>query len=323
MPSRLILPAHLQQSNMPMPHERGSEITDLSEAGTPVPGIRAPPGSPAGEWMEESSSSEQVPDAAGASRKQMSGIASVWSLFSSYVRRAVLAACPVSCRPGGGIELSRAAVGGRPAHVCIAEVAMDVDVILTVRSWWPSDLSVEEVREHGLNQAHASARQWWRENSHDFVNRRLSVQEAPHFRVPADSDVVARDLLPLVVHFGGENEDVDADSVRAADWSTPCSRAPDSECAICLDSESDCQLRTCHHGFHHECLNKWFCKSRKLCCPLCRSSLDSLIPENVRSKVADTVEEEVIEPEVINLRVEEGVIDSAESADISPVNGFL
>ncbi|KAF4713302.1 hypothetical protein FOZ63_014881 [Perkinsus olseni] len=116
---------------MPMPHERGSEITDLSEAGTPVPGIRAPPGSPAGEWMEESSSSEQVPDAAGASPKQMSGIASVWSLFSSYVRRAVSAACPVSCRPGGGIELSRAAVGGRPAHVCIAEVAMDVDVILT------------------------------------------------------------------------------------------------------------------------------------------------------------------------------------------------
>lgn len=32
----------------------------------------------------------------------------------------------------------------------------------------------------------------------------------------------------------------------------------------------------------------------RLCCPLCRSSLDSLIPENVRSKVADTVEEEVV-----------------------------
>lgn len=32
---------------------------------------------------------------------------------------------------------------------------------------------------------------------------------------------------------------------------------------------------------------------------------------------------QVIEPEVITLRVEEGVIDSADSADLSPVNGFL
>lgn len=79
----------------------------------------------------------------------------------------------------------------------------------------------------------------------------------------------------------------------------------------------------------------------RLCCPLCRSSFDSLIPEKVRSKVADTIEEEValicpkiwkaailgnlncgrvqvIEPEVITLRIEQGVINSAESAELSP-----
>lgn len=55
----------------------------------------------------------------------------VQSLFSSYVRRVISAACPLSCRPGGGIELTRASAGGRPAHVCVVEVAMDVDVILT------------------------------------------------------------------------------------------------------------------------------------------------------------------------------------------------
>mmetsp|Transcript_3169 Transcript_3169/g.2602 ORF Transcript_3169/g.2602 Transcript_3169/m.2602 type:complete len:98 (-) Transcript_3169:99-392(-) len=96
------------------------------------------------------------------------------------------------------------------------------------------------------------------------------------------------------------------------------------ECAICLESNSDCRLRTCQHGFHHECLTKWFCKSRKLCCPLCRSSLDSFIPEHIQHKASAIVEEEVMQPEVITLRVEEGVIEPNDSeASSSPVNGFL
>ncbi|EER05292.1 hypothetical protein Pmar_PMAR027932 [Perkinsus marinus ATCC 50983] len=322
MPTRLIIPSHLPRARDSEDYNQGLQsqdwdVSDSNEIEFPGPGTRAPPVSPTHGGAEELLPSGQVADP--IIPKRSSSIASYWSLFSSYVRRVISAACPLSCRPGGGIELTRASAGGRPAHVCVVEVAMDVDVILTVRSWWPNDLSIEEVREHGLNQAHASARQWWRENNREFAGQGLNLQDTSYFRVPADSDVVKRDLLPLVVYFNEGGESDESDDV----WSTPSSRAPDSECAICLDSGSDCHLRACHHGFHHECLTKWFCKSRKLCCPLCRSSLDSLIPENVRSKVADTVEEEVIEPEVITLRVEEGVIDSADSADLSPVNGFL
>lgn len=76
-------------------------------------------------------------------------------------------------------------------------------------------------------------------------------------QVPGDADVVKRELLPLVVHFDDCCDDADAV------WSTPSSRTPESECAICLDSDSDCHLRTCHHGFHRDCLTKWFCKSHK------------------------------------------------------------
>lgn len=146
----------------------------------------------------------------------------------------------------------RAQNDAKQSFVCIAEVDVDSDTVITVKSWWSANLSMESVRRNGERVALQNARQWVEQNRPKSDDFELALTEA-------DADRILNHYL--------------------------CNAEPDdscSQCAVCLDdfdNESKTMTLTdCNHTFHHSCLSFWFCKSLKLQCPLCRMDHTTKIP---------------------------------------------
>ena len=138
------------------------------------------------------------------------------------------------------------------SFVCIAEVEIDSDVVITVKSWWSPTMSMDSVRRNGERVALQNARQWVEDNRSKGGEFELALTKV-------DADRILNQYL-----CNDETDDCCA------------------QCAVCLeDFDSDSKLLTlndCNHTFHHSCLSFWFCKSSKLQCPLCRKDHLTSVP---------------------------------------------
>jgi len=172
------------------------------------------------------------------------------------------------------------------AMICSAEVSIDSETTLTVRSWWPRHMSMEDVKRHGKRIAMSSAQRWVADNRQNKCQRiRFSTDAAlslcrEHVTIP---------LQPAgSLSVGGSAAAV---------------------CAVCLeDLSSSCdgvKMRQCGHSFHDCCLSAWFVKSSRLRCPMCRSDHNECIPE------AD-LQPHMVKDEpsinIVSMSVEEGIL---------------
>jgi hypothetical protein len=154
------------------------------------------------------------------------------------------------------VAISATGEEANAAMICSAEVTIDSETVLTVRSWWPSRMSEEEVRKHGKRVAISSARRWLTDNRQkgDCLKIRFSEDAAlslcrAHVTTPASAGIQS---------LGGV-------------------------CAVCLEeikgiSCDSVQMRQCGHLFHDSCLATWFVQSSRLQCPMCRCDHNSCVP---------------------------------------------
>jgi len=172
------------------------------------------------------------------------------------------------------------------AMICSAEVTIDSETVLTVRSWWPLSMSQEDVRKHGKRVAITSARRWLADNRQSETCSKIRF-----------SDDAALALCRSHV----------TTPVSAV---SPCSLA-DGACSVCLEELGCCKddncvkMRHCGHLFHDSCLATWFVQSSRLQCPMCRADHKECIPA-VDLEAHTVTEERVIT--VISIAVEEGVL---------------
>jgi len=141
--------------------------------------------------------------------------------------------------------------------VAVVDVEIDAETTVTVRSWWPSHLSVDSVRSNGTRVALQNAQQW-------VTNNRPAMQ--PQFKLtePIATNIISKFL------------------VSAA---RPTKRGSLVQCAVCLEEISRCghtefSPLPCGHVFHPACLSDWFVRSCRLQCPLCRADHSALVPES-------------------------------------------
>jgi len=155
--------------------------------------------------------------------------------------------------------------------VCVVEVQVDSETIVTVRSWWPTHLSVESVRRHGTRVALQNAQQWVASNREVSDEITLTPDQA--------SDMVHKYLSHPIGHTHNS-----------------------TQCSVCLDDLNDAcsTLTDCDHTFHSSCLSFWFSKSSRMQCPMCRKDHMSRIPEGElpRKKPAELI--------IVSLQVERG-----------------
>ena len=62
----------------------------------------------------------------------------------------------------------------------------------------------------------------------------------------------------------------------------------DITCSICLDDDSDCQLKKCGHNFHILCILKWKIECDK--CPLCKNDEIDVVPHANKFGIINTIE---------------------------------
>jgi len=169
------------------------------------------------------------------------------------------------------------------AMICSAEVTIDSETVLTVRSWWPKHMCMDEVRRHGKRIAISSARRWLAENRQ--AGKCLKIRF---------SDDAALSLCRSHV----------------AAPAAACESSPAGVCAVCLEelqSDSSVQMRQCSHLFHDQCLATWFVQSSRLQCPMCRADHCPCVPADLLQ--AHTVKEEPA-ISVVSISVEEGFLNS-------------
>jgi hypothetical protein len=148
----------------------------------------------------------------------------------------------------GHLTFSASVIDGstESALVCVAEVSIDADTQLTIRSWWPASLAVAEVQNNGTRVAMENAQNWLLAN-----------------RTPLSQEV---SFVPEFLHrVASETES-----------ETSC------ECSVCYDALTTgaaVRLRFCGHCVHAECLKEWFTTSGRATCPLCRCDHAALLPE--------------------------------------------
>jgi hypothetical protein len=140
--------------------------------------------------------------------------------------------------------------------LCVAEVEVDAETQLTVRSWWPSSLEISEVRANGTRVAMENAERWF------AANRGFSLPE---------------------ISF----EDIHLDHICSVGNHSTSVACGDRQCAVCFDEISDsesCTLRLCGHCVHRDCLSAWFKTSRRVTCPMCRCDHSSLLPAETQQQ---------------------------------------
>ena len=170
-------------------------------------------------------------------------------LFFAFLFGAVACLCAPS--------LSREEHSGQKSLVAVVDVEIDSETTVTVRSWWPSHLSVEAVRSNGMRVALQNAQQWVADNR---------PTTAPQFKLsePEASKIISKFLVT----------------------DRPMKRTSLVQCAVCLEEISKCCEHTefsplpCGHLFHSACLSDWFVRSSRLQCPLCRADHSALVPES-------------------------------------------
>lgn len=159
-----------------------------------------------------------------------------------------------------------------PHKVCVVQVTVDAQTVLTVRSWWPGSLSSDDVAQNGARIGIRHAEQWVAENRSTCAELQITPQHARH-----------------VIHT----------------YLTKPIQEPASQCAVCLESleEHHCCLdsaiagavnaevvclASCGHQFHADCLTDWFSRSSRLQCPLCRCDHAHLVPSLVLPRSHET-----------------------------------
>lgn len=149
--------------------------------------------------------------------------------------------------------------------LCIVEVEVDNETIVTVRSWWSDKLTKEVVRTNGERVALQNAQQW-------VDNHR-------------DASEVEIDLTEETVGNLLDNYLTGEPRRQSMCCHTDC-------CAVCLDTLNSTEsidtdapsklitLSGCNHTFHSKCLAFWFCKSSKMNCPVCREDHLGKVPRH-------------------------------------------
>jgi len=205
------------------------------------------------------------------------GVALFWCVFA-------LALPCVSCVHYSRLFLSDEAHSddSNAALVCSAEVCINNETVLTVRSWWSVNMSSEEVERHGVRVAMTSARRWISDNSHPGgkITRVKFTEE------------VASELCTayLCEH-----------SLKRDHEYGPCS--------VCLDDlelgQSCVRMKKCGHAFHKECLASWISQSSRLTCLLCRADHCDLVPQGVLTQHIVKEEPSI---SVLTVNIERGVL---------------
>jgi len=144
------------------------------------------------------------------------------------------------------------------ALICSVEVCINNETVLTVRSWWSTNMASADVERHGVRVAMSSARRWISENSSPggkVSNIKFSREAA--------ADICDR-------YICNQSE---------------CKHGEFTQCSVCLDdleSNHTCmRAKKCNHEFHKECLVNWISQSGRLSCPLCRADHFDLVPQAV------------------------------------------
>lgn len=164
------------------------------------------------------------------------------------------------------------------SKICAVEVCIDNETVLTVRSWWPADMSRSEAERNGTRVAMSSARRWISDNAHHGG-------KTSRIRFTHDTAITLSEQY----------------------LTRPCHTHHDHQCSVCLDhvSTPGMQLLGCGHIFHSECLASWFAQSGKLTCPMCRTDHHQFVPQSV---LMQHVVKEEPTVSVLTITVETGVI---------------
>jgi len=166
------------------------------------------------------------------------------------------------------------------AVICAVEVVIGSETVLTIRSWWPLRMARADVERHGIRVATTSAQRWVAENSQP--GGKIS-------KYRFTSDTAVSFCRSHLCHSDIEEG---------------------HQCSVCLDDLTSCdgvKMRSCGHHFHETCLATWFSQSSRLVCPMCRSDMNSLIPES------EMLQHEIKEEpriSVLQVNIEEGVLDN-------------
>lgn len=168
------------------------------------------------------------------------------------------------------------------ALICSVEVCINNETVLTVRSWWSTNMASADVEQHGVRVAMSSARRWISENS----NPGGKVSNIKFSR-DAAADICDRYICIPSEPKHGET----------------------TQCSVCLDDleRSHMCMRTkkCNHEFHKDCLVNWISQSGRLSCPLCRADHFDLVPQAVLTQYVVKEEPPV---SVLTVNIESGTL---------------
>jgi Ring finger domain len=158
--------------------------------------------------------------------------------------------------------------------ICVAEVCIDQETNLTIRSWWPSHLPIQDVETYGRSVALQNANRWI------FENRGL-----PETSLYLDIET--------------------AKTICNDHISVPCNSETSEPCSVCFENLNNdcCSLKYCRHNFHVNCLSEWFNNSSKLFCPLCRTDHSELVPSECLPQEKPKNRVEVIQLQILRGRL--------------------
>lgn len=172
------------------------------------------------------------------------------------------------------------------AMICSVEVCINSETVLTIRSWWPMRMSRPDCERHGIRVAMNQSRTWIQENAGKVSRLNITEEAAVNLCRSHICDTWIEDGI-----------------------NTHC-------CSVCLDDLCSCKssgcvsMRKCGHVFHESCLATWFAQSNRLQCPMCRTDMQSCVPESTMTSLIHTEEPSI---NVVSVSVDQGSISSASS----------
>jgi len=176
----------------------------------------------------------------------------------------------------------QAAQDPNAALICSVEVCINNETVLTVKSWWSSNMSPADAERHGVRVAMSSARRWVAENSNP--GGKVSRIKFSH---DAAAEICERYVCQTCNH--------DSDEV--------------AQCSVCLEDleagHSSLRMNKCGHVIHKDCLVHWVAQSGRLSCLLCRSDHFDMVPQSVLTQ--HIIKEEPVVT-VLTVNIERGIL---------------